>query len=90
MSDENRINPLTVANAESDKRLAPISNGTPVIPQWLVKGAVVLVALAGVVLTLPAGGIALPPVVLAIAGGVVALGSALGIASPGARKTEKP
>ena len=91
MTDPNRIDstpPITSENrAALTQAVSP--TGAPLLGQNVTRIAVVLVAIAGVVLTLPAGGVALPPVVLAIAGGVVALGSALGIASPGVRRTDK-
>lgn len=59
--------------------------GLALIPQLALKVATVLVIIAGVVVTLPSAGFALPPVVMAIAGAVLALGTALGIASQGVR-----
>ncbi len=84
---ENRIESLTVANAATDSALAPVSpTGAAILPQFLIKAAVVIVSLAGVVVALPASGIALPPIVIGIATAVVGVGAALGIASQGARK----
>jgi len=59
--------------------------GLALVPQYVTRIALVLVAVAGVVVTLPSMGVALPPVVLTIAGAVLAIGTALGIASPGVR-----
>lgn len=64
--------------------------GIALLPQYAVKIATVLVLVAGVIVTLPTAGVALPPLVLSIAGAVVAIGAALGIASQGVRKTEAP
>lgn len=90
MADE-KVIPATIPdNARLSVANNPVSpTGAPVIPQWLTIGATVLVGLAGFVLTLPAMGIALPTVVLSIAGSIVALGTALGIASPGVRTHQK-
>lgn len=57
--------------------------GKPVLPQWLVLAATVLVAVAGALMAMPG----LPPIVSAICGIVLAVGVALGLASPGLRKS---
>ncbi len=78
---------LTVANAATDKALAPISpTGAAILPQLMLKIATVVVVLAGVAISLPSMGIALPPAAVAVATALVAIGSALGIASQGVRK----
>ena len=78
---------LTVANAATDKALAPVSpTGIALVGQTVTRIALALVVVAGAVLALPAAGIQLPPIVLTIATAVVTLGTAFGIASPGVRK----
>ena len=80
---ENRIEPVTVANAETNARTAPVSpTGTPMLPTSLMPWLTVLVAVAALLPLMPG----LPVAVTTICGVVVALGAALGIASPGARK----
>lgn len=85
---DTRIQPTTVANAATDARLTPVASptGTPTLPTSWTPWLTILVAVAGVVASLPAFGVALPAAVTAIAGAVVAIGAALGIASPGVRK----
>jgi len=82
MSD-NRIIPLTPAN---EKNSTTPTTAQPaagaVLPQPIVLVLTVLVAVAGVLPMIPG----LPPVVTAVAGVVVAVGAALGIASPGIRR----
>lgn len=56
------------------------------MPKWLSVALVVLAVAAGAVMTLPTAGVAVPPVVLVIAGAVTAIAAALGIVSPGIRK----
>lgn len=83
MSNENRIEQTTPANAETNARLAPVAPAAgAVLPQPAVVVLTVLVAVAGVLPMVPG----LPPVVTAIAGVVVAIGAAFGIASPGIRR----
>lgn len=83
-----RVNPVTVANAAENQRLATITGapvsptGTPVLPPHVALWAAVAVALATAIQFIPG----VPPVVLAIAGVVISLGTILGIASPGIRK----
>jgi hypothetical protein len=80
---ENRIESTTVANAETNARTASISpTGTPMLPARLAPWLTLLVAVAALLPLVPG----LPPVVLTVCGLVVALGAALGIASPGARR----
>lgn len=79
MTEENRIEQTPIV-----KTVSP--TGAPVLPQVAVRIAAAIVAVAGVVVTLPAGGIPLPPIVTAIAGAIVALGASFGIVSQGARK----
>ncbi len=92
MTDELSRSPFP---SEPKLGLAPVAvvtrspTGLALLPQIAVKVATVLVLLAGVVVTLPSAGVALPPIVLTIAGAVLALGTALGIASQGVR-TDKP
>lgn len=57
-----------------------------IIPQWAVVTLTVLSVLAGIVLSIPS----LPPLAHQIAGAVVALAAALGIASPGIRRAVAP
>lgn len=86
---ENRIDPLTVANAATDKALAPVSpTGQAALPAglWTII-ATIVVGIAGTVAALPTFGVAMPPVVIAIATMLTGLGAALGISSVGARKS---
>ena len=79
----NRTAQLTVANSETNARLAPIQPAAgAVLPQWAVVALTVATIAAGVVAMIPG----MPPVVVAVAGGVTALGAAFGIASPGIRR----
>lgn len=79
----NRTGQLTAANSETNARLAPVLPAAgAVLPQWAVLTLTVLTIAAGVVVMIPG----MPPTVVAIAGGVTALGAALGIASPGIRR----
>lgn len=79
----NRTAQLTVANSETNARLAPVAPAAgAVLPQWAVVTLTVLTVAAGVVMMIPG----MPPVVVAVAGGVTALGAAFGIASPGIRR----
>ena len=80
MSD-NRIIPLTPANEKNSTTPTTAAHGA-VLPQPVVLVLTILVAVAGVLPMIPG----LPPVVPAIAGVVVAVGAALGIASPGIRR----
>ena len=57
-----------------------------VIPQWAVVTLTILSVVAGIALSIPS----LPPLAHQIAGAVVALAAALGIASPGIRRTVTP
>ena len=75
-------------NAANEVKPAVSPTGKPVLPPVVVTIGAILVGLAGVVLGLPTAGVTLPPAVLAIAGGIVALGAAFGIASPGIRRKE--
>lgn len=90
MSDElnpgpNRTPQLTVANSDTNARLAPVQPAAgAILPQWAVLTLTVLTVAAGVVVMIPG----MPPTVIAIAGGVTALGAALGIASPGIRRQQ--
>lgn len=84
---DNRIDNTTVANAETNARLAPVSpTGTPLIPPKAVPWLTLVAGLAGILAALPAFGVALPPVVVGISTAVVAILAGLGIASPGLRK----
>jgi hypothetical protein len=84
----NRItDPTTTANATEDARLAPVSpTGAALLPQAAVRVAAVVVALAGAGVVV-FGTISAPWAATgaAICGAIVALGAALGIASPGVR-----
>lgn len=74
---------LTIANAETDKQTAPISpTGAPVLSPKFVPWLALAVGVAALLPMVPG----LPPVVATVCGVVVALGAALGIASPGVRK----
>lgn len=78
---ENRISQLSIAaNGQNPQPVSP--TGAPVLPPSVVPYLVILVAVAGALPLLPG----LPPLVAAICGVVVAVGSALGIASPGLRR----
>ncbi len=80
---ENRIERVSVANAETDAKLAPISpTGTPILPASIAPWLSVVVALSAILPLIPG----MPVVVITVCGVVVALGAALGIASPGARR----
>lgn len=82
MSDENRIIQLSVANEKNSTTPTTGPAAGAVLPQPIVVVLTVLVAVAGVLPMIPG----LPPVVAAVAGVVVAVGAALGIASPGIRR----
>ena len=92
MSDEILSKPidanpkLDTATTEKDK-LNVSPTGTTMMGQIFAKIGLVVVLIAGSVLTLPTAGIAIPPLVLTICTLVTTLGVALGIASPGVRKT---
>lgn len=58
--------------------------GAPYLNQYVVIVITVLAAVAGVLVSIPS----LPPVVHAIAGVVIAIATAFGIASPGLRKPQ--
>lgn len=88
-SSGTRLGQVSVANAETDKQLAPVSpTGTPWIPPGFIPWLALVVAVAGSVLALPTmvAGLVLPPALVAICTLVVTLGTVLGIASPGARR----
>lgn len=88
---EGRLNE-PVASVSNGEKAPATQNGSGLghafLPQWMVVALTVMSAVSGVVLGLPAMGVALPPIVLAIAGAVISVGVALGIASPGIRKKE--
>ena len=65
--------------------VAPPAAGS-ILPQWAVVALTALVAVAGVAMVIPS----LPPTVHAIAGAIVAIGAAFGIASPGIRRAVSP
>lgn len=76
-----RIEPTSVATqANSTTSVSP--TGTPMLPPRLVPWLVVAVAVAAALPLVPG----IPGVVSAACGIVVAVGAALGIASPGLRK----
>lgn len=62
--------------------------GKPVFGTAWAPVAAIVVGIAALVAGLPTMGVALPPAVIAICGAIVSLGAALGIVSPGARKTD--
>lgn len=62
--------------------------GAAVLPQWVTVGMTVLVAIAGIVVGLPAMGVAIPAAIVSACGVIVSIGAAIGIASPGVRKKE--
>ena len=65
----------------------PNPNGTPVIPPSIVPWLTVLAVIAGIIASGPSLGLTfIPPAVAGVAGAVVAVLTALGIASPGIRK----
>lgn len=80
MSNPNRVSTTSPANGEY-QQASP--TGQPLLPVRLVPWLTVLVALAGVLPLVPG----LPPLALAICGVIVSVGAALGIASPGVRKS---
>lgn len=76
-----------VSGANKVEVVNPNPNGTPVIPPAIVPWLTVLAVLAGVIASGPALGLTfIPPAVAGVAGAVVAVLTALGIASPGMRK----
>lgn len=82
---DTRINPTTVANAETTAKNSTMQEsptGTPILPPAWTPWLSVVVAIAGVVSFIPG----VPPAVITICGLIVAVGAALGIASPGSRK----
>lgn len=62
----------------------PSPTGTPVMNQYVVIVLTILAAVAGVLMSIPG----MPVVVTSISGVVLAICAALGIASPGIRKTD--
>lgn len=78
----NRIEQTSTATeAKAEANILKPAQGA-VLPQWLVVTLTLLTIAAGVVVMIPG----MPPTVVAIAGGVTAVGAALGIASPGIRR----
>ena len=73
----NRIEQVNPAPSEGTKPAAGA-----VLPQPLILGLTVLVGVAAIVVAIPG----LPPVVHTIAISVIAVGAALGVASPGIRR----
>jgi hypothetical protein len=61
--------------------------GQAIIPPVVAKYAVPVVAVAAALMLAPDAGIVLPAVVLTISKLIVLIGTVLGIASPGARKS---
>ena len=91
----NRISPIygepvmsEPAGIANEIKSAVSPTGKPIMPGWLVTVATALVAVAGTALALPSMGVTLPPAAIAAASVVLAVGTALGIASPGIRKKE--
>lgn len=82
----NRIEQTSTATAEKAEPniLKPAAGA--VLPQPVIIILTVLVAVAGVLPLVPG----IPPVALAIAGVVTAVGVAFGIASPGIRRQPPP
>jgi hypothetical protein len=76
--------------ADNNENSVPVVVQPPaagaVLPQWAVVLTAVLTAVAGVLVSLPG----LPPLVTGVASAVVAIGAALGIASPGIRRHVEP
>ena len=87
---ENRIIPTTVANAETDARLAPVAQasptGTPLVPARFVPYLMALVGLTGIPAALVASGVALPAAVVAISSAIGLVALVLLGGSPGLRK----
>lgn len=82
MTDPNRIQQVTPATAAENARLAPINvspTGTPLLPPKITPWAALVVLVAGAALPFTSGMLAVGLQV------VIALGAALGIASPGVR-----
>jgi hypothetical protein len=83
---EPTLTPVTVANAEENKRLGSIApespTGTPVLPPKWAFVAAIVVGLSSILAIIPG----MPALVVTICGIVVSLGVVLGIASPGVRK----
>lgn len=71
---------------EQKSEVAVSPTGAPVLSPKIALWAAVVVAVAAAISALPQMGISLPPPVVAICYVVVAIGAALGIASPGIRK----
>lgn len=81
-----RINPTAAPSSPSAIIRASSPTGTPIFSPGLARYAVPVVVVAGFVASLPAMGVPVPPVAVAVASLVVSLGAALGVASPGVRK----
>lgn len=84
---ETRIDPTTVASAAENQRLASVTSavsptGTPLLPPGIAPWATVIVALAALAPLIPG----IPAIVITICSIVVAIGAAVGIASPGLRR----
>ncbi len=79
----NRIDQVTVASKETDARTASISpTGTPFLSPRLAPWLSLLVMIAACLPMIPG----VPAAVASVCAVVVALGAAVGIVSPGARK----
>lgn len=79
---ENRLEPVTVANKLTNEQLAPVSpTGTPMLSPKLVPWLTILVVIAAALPLVPG----MPVAVAAVCGVVTAIGTVLGIVSPGLR-----
>lgn len=87
MAPENRINPVTTADAANNARLKPVSpTGSPVLSPRVVPWATLVVGIAGIGASAPFWGIPVPPIISGICWTIVTIGAAFGISSPGIRR----
>lgn len=90
LSEPPNLEPVMSEVANEENKVVPVNpnpTGTPVIPPKAVPWLTALAVLAGVVASGPTIGLTfIPPAVAGIATALVAVLTALGIASPGIRK----
>ena len=90
LSQPPNLEPVMSEVANEENKVVPINpnpTGTPIIPPKLVPWLTALAVLAGVVASGPSIGLTfVPPAVVGVATALLAVLTALGIASPGLRK----
>ena len=90
LSQPPSLEPVVSEIVNEENKVVPINpnpTGTPIIPPKVVPWLTALAVLAGVVASGPAVGLTfIPPAVVGVATALLAVLTALGIASPGLRK----